>query len=192
MRSIIAAVDESERAAAAASVAAGLAEDLTLRLVLVHVSEDRPVFPYGDRWRRAAERRRATRRATELLDAVSVKVGEPDARRRIVFSGPVQGDVPDRLAAVTAEEGADLVVVGSRGRGRLASALLGSVSASLSRAAPCPVVVVPPVMADPSLGRGTRTGPLVCAADGSPESERAQAVSPRFDESDVADRPLAA
>jgi nucleotide-binding universal stress UspA family protein len=177
MRSIIAAVDESEPAAAAAGAAAALAEDITRRLVLVHVSEDRPVFPYGDRWRRAAECRRATNRATELLDGVATRIGEPDARRRIVFSGPVAGGVPDRLAAVAREEDADLLVTGSRGRGPLASALLGSVSASLSREAPCPVVVVSSITADPPLGRDTRTGPIVCAADGSPESKRAEAVS---------------
>ena len=40
-------------------------------------------------------------------------------------------------------DGADLVVVGTRGRGRLAGALLGSVSRQVAAAAPCPVVVIP-------------------------------------------------
>lgn len=39
--------------------------------------------------------------------------------------------------------GASAVVVGSRGRSRLASALLGSTSRQLAHHAPCPVVVVP-------------------------------------------------
>jgi nucleotide-binding universal stress UspA family protein len=45
-------------------------------------------------------------------------------------------------ALVDAAGGADLVVVGSHGRGGLASALLGSVSGHVVRHAPCPVVIL--------------------------------------------------
>jgi len=37
----------------------------------------------------------------------------------------------------------DLLVMGSRGRGPLRAAILGSVSHSVSRQAPCPVVILP-------------------------------------------------
>lgn len=42
-----------------------------------------------------------------------------------------------------AEQGVDLLVVGSRGRGPVGSVLLGSISAAVIASSPCPVVVVP-------------------------------------------------
>ena len=42
------------------------------------------------------------------------------------------------------EEGADLIVMGNRDRGRIRRALMGSVSDSVVRDAHCPVMVVRP------------------------------------------------
>lgn len=61
---------------------------------------------------------------------------------------------------------ADLVVVGSRGRGQLATMVLGSVAAEVIDHAPCPVLVA----RSPKLHR------LVLAADGSPEAMTARDV----------------
>lgn len=52
---------------------------------------------------------------------------------------PEKAPVP---ALLEAAEGADLLVVGSRGRGGFASLLLGSVSAQLAQHAPCPITIV--------------------------------------------------
>jgi nucleotide-binding universal stress UspA family protein len=52
------------------------------------------------------------------------------------------GDPATKLAEA-AEEGVDLLVLGSRGYGPLARVLLGSVSRNVIRHAPCPVLVVP-------------------------------------------------
>lgn len=47
-------------------------------------------------------------------------------------------------ALIDASKGADLLVVGSRGRGGFAGLLLGSVSQAVAEHALCPVVIIPP------------------------------------------------
>ena len=79
--------------------------------------------------------------ATEALRTAVEKVCPDEASRRRVRASVVQ-DSPAR-ALVEAAEGADLLVVGSRGRGGFTGLLLGSVSAQCVHHAPCPVVVVP-------------------------------------------------
>jgi nucleotide-binding universal stress UspA family protein len=72
---------------------------------------------------------------------------------------------------------AQLIVVGSRGRGSLARVLLGSVSTGLVHHAHCPVAVIhdqDPPMAHPS------KAPVVVGIDGSPASEMATSIA--FDE----------
>lgn len=61
---------------------------------------------------------------------------------------------------------ADLVVLGSRGHGAVASALLGSVAAEVVDYAPCPVLVA----------RSDRLTGVVLAHDGSPGAGQAEAV----------------
>jgi nucleotide-binding universal stress UspA family protein len=61
------------------------------------------------------------------------------AERRVVSGFPAE-----RLADLADEENAELIVVGSRGRGAFKAAFLGSVSTSLIGVARCPVLVVPP------------------------------------------------
>jgi len=123
--SIICGIDDSESARGAARVARALSRKLGRGLVFVRVIEDgAPKKEIGA----VAERlERISGDATEVDCGAGwlVEVGHP----------------ADRLVAAAAAENAAMIVVGSTGP---RSSLLGSVSAEVSRRAPCPVVVVPP------------------------------------------------
>lgn len=69
---------------------------------------------------------------------------------------------------VEAGQGADLLVVGSRGAGALSRAVLGSVSASVLHHASCPVLIVPEPSA-PTEGAAR----VLVGVDGSPDSRAA-------------------
>ena len=123
--SIICGLDDSEAAKGAARVARGLSSKLGLRLVFVRVVEpgstESKISAIAERLERLCARTTELDRGAGWL----VDVGHP----------------ADRLVAAAAYEEARLIVLGSTGS---RSSLLGSVSAEVSRRAPCPVVVVPP------------------------------------------------
>ena len=132
--SIVCGVDESESAKGAARVARELSARLRLRLVFVRVVEDST--------------------ADEKIAAIAARLHHLADNATDVDCGAHwlvdSGHPADRLVAVAEEEHAALIVVGSTGP---RSSLLGSVSADVSRRAPCPVVVVAPG-ADHSLANG--------------------------------------
>jgi nucleotide-binding universal stress UspA family protein len=155
---IVCGIEHSTGGREAVIVAEALSERLAAPLVAVHVAA--PPGALGD--------------AEQLLAEI---VGS----RRAAAQRAELGPAAERLAAVAADEGAEMIVVGSRGRGPLAAALLGSTSRELIALAPCPVLVVPPgatalPRARPAAGRG-RQPSVLCGVDGSPESAHAAAAA---------------
>lgn len=130
--SIICGIDDSESAKGAARVARELSAQLGTKLVFVHVVD-------------GGSADAATARLQELAESANDVDGS--AHWLVDVGHPA-----DRLVAVAEEEGASLIVVGSTGPH---SSLLGSISADVSRRAPCPVVVVAPG-ADHSVANGER------------------------------------
>ena len=114
-----------------------LAAEIGARVVLTHVREDVPASTSKSQRERAHHH--SMRRADEILQrATEALPPTVDADERLKIGG-----VADQLGEIADDVGATLIVVGSRGRGRLASALFGSVSRALARDAPCPVMIVP-------------------------------------------------
>jgi nucleotide-binding universal stress UspA family protein len=126
---IVCGVDGSEHAEHGARVAAALAERLGRELVLVHVLQTGLVLDEVVR-----------REGWETLTSVAKRIGVP---ARLSAEMPTD-TTASALSERARTEGAACLVIGSRGRGPVRAALLGSVSAGVAAQAQCPVVVVPP------------------------------------------------
>ena len=77
------------------------------------------------------------RLVAEVVDALGTAAAGAETR-------VLRGNAGPTLCDLAAELDADAVVLGSRGRGGIKRALLGSVSDHVVRHAPCPVVVTGP------------------------------------------------
>jgi nucleotide-binding universal stress UspA family protein len=141
---IVVGIDGSEQSSAALRWAA---EEATLRgatVEAVHAWTFVPVTTPADSglvpvaWTDSVDALEATQNAAQRIAADQVRdvLGEDHD----VTVSLVQDDATEAL--VQAAVGADLLVVGNRGRGALKEALLGSTSGRVADHAPCPVVIV--------------------------------------------------
>jgi nucleotide-binding universal stress UspA family protein len=164
MTAVVCGVDGSDASLQAATIGAGLARALGADAVAVQAYEDAPVFPYGDLEERERMRNAARTRAASRL-------GELELGERLGCETLVRpGEPADVLRELAEERAARLIAVGSRGRGQLSGAVLGSISASLIRAGERPVLVVPPSAVDHPPLAGSA---IACGVDGSLESRAA-------------------
>lgn len=138
-KTIIWATDGSETADEALPFARALAEAEGGRLIAVHGKEafvggrasGVPVLADEDELEVKIDRQVQELRSVGI-DATFDLISSP-------FS-----HAAEMLADVARDLGADVIVVGTRGHGPFAGAVLGSVTHQLLHVAPCPVLVVPP------------------------------------------------
>ena len=129
---------QSERAWA---LARRLALAVGAEVVLVHVFVEAPLYSEGPF---AAERIRevyASGRAwvqEQLRRWEATAHAEGVTAKTLLRTGVPHGEI----VAAAREEGADLVVIGTHGRGGVDRLLLGSVADRVIRLAPCPVLAV--------------------------------------------------
>ncbi len=136
IRRILLATDLTEASEVATDWAFALAELHAADLLVVSVIDPHEVRQESERgglrWDQVRDRRQAA--AQEL-----VARGRPTGLNAsfLVWTG----DPGESIVSAAESEGADLIVVGTHGRGTIGRLLLGSVSAHVVRYAPCPVLV---------------------------------------------------
>ena len=157
---IVCGIDGVPDTSRAAAVAARLARDLGCTAVLAHVEvQDETSAGVGAA---SVAYVRELGRVRALMD----RHGFP----RGTSARLTRGEPAEALLEITNAHDAELVVVGSRGRLEVGRALLGSVSSTLMRTAPCPVVVVPPSASVPF--ESDRLRSVVCGVEGPDAAQR--------------------
>jgi nucleotide-binding universal stress UspA family protein len=137
-KNILLAVDGSEHSLHAAKTAAELAGSMNTEILRIVIAFE-PVPPYlGEPNMQTAISARMEEAETILqkaMDAVGEIPGE-------VHTEVLEGAPAEAILDVAKTRKSDLIVMGSRGLGRLQGALLGSQSQKVVRHAPCPVLIV--------------------------------------------------
>jgi nucleotide-binding universal stress UspA family protein len=138
---VVAGVDDSEHAITVLEHAVRAAEHLKAELHLVHVFHMPPavtagygIFPIDVDKLSAAERNRVWAPLDGHIERAHVDVQKIE----------LDGYPPDTLIGYVKNVGASLLVVGTRGRGELASMVLGSTSHRAIHLSPCDVLIVKP------------------------------------------------
>lgn len=130
---VVCGVAGAEDGRSSAELACALVARLGLRLVLVHVVDG---VPLGTEESLTARQRQHG--AEQILGLIAREIGI-GAETRVVI-----GDRAEGLAQVAAEEGADLIVIGSRTAGLGNRKLRCTLAQDLEAATPVPVVLAPP------------------------------------------------
>lgn len=146
MQRIVVAVDLSPPSLRAVDLGADLAGRYGAALLLLHVVHDVGAPDPGIEAYAQIEHIRDPA-PTLLIEALRDQLSGVCDRAAAKGAGQVRpevvvGDAAEQILEFAKAEQADLIVLGSRGHGRLAGLLLGSVSQKVIGLAPCPVLVV--------------------------------------------------
>ena len=139
MNTILIATDGSDAARHAVEFGLDLAAEQHARPVLAHVAPAVDVLATGGFGLTASQPHELTDYDLSPLEEARALAAERGIEAETEM---LRGETVDELVAYADTIDADLIVVGSRGHGSLASAVLGSVSRGVLREARRPVLVV--------------------------------------------------
>ena len=135
---ILLAVDGSDHALHAAHIAAEMARGMKPKEFRVVVSyEPIPLYLGEPNMQHAIDNRK--KEAEEILSKALKEVGELPCE---IHTELLEGDPATAIIDVAAVRKSEIIIMGSRGLGRLAGLVLGSTSQKVVAHAPCPVLIV--------------------------------------------------
>lgn len=143
---ILVGVDGSESALKAVALAAALSETHRAHLVLVHVVQ---LSAIADQVLKISATEHLKENPKGIMEKLSQNVLDK-ARKHALQAGAIEeqittvttdGDQARQLIQAAKRRKADLIVLGTRGRGRMEGLLLGSVSQKIAALAPCPCLI---------------------------------------------------
>jgi nucleotide-binding universal stress UspA family protein len=136
VRKILVAIDGSSLARAALDFAVDLAPRYGATLILVHAFPHVSDLLGTPQYEHLLAAR--TLNGQRLLESAQTQVGDAAP----VETQLVEGPAAPAILHIAADEGCDMIVMGSRGHGQIAGLLLGSVSSVVAQHAECPVLIV--------------------------------------------------
>ena len=144
-RHVLCAVDVSEWSAGTVGFAVALCGDGAEHLTVLSVVEDLPELQARARGHLSLEEVERYRLDLELATIAELQERIPDeARTACRIEEIVRFGLADReILAAAEDEGVDVIVMGSHGKGALERLVFGSTVRGVIRAARCPVLVVP-------------------------------------------------
>jgi nucleotide-binding universal stress UspA family protein len=145
MEKIVVGVDGSENGARALRWALDYAEHIGGRVIAAQAWSISALAYGGPGFVAAIDPSEYERGARESLERVVAEVASRVPEGVEIEQRVLEGGAAETLIDLARDEGADLLVVGSRGRGGFAGLLLGSVSATLAHHTPCALAIVPSV-----------------------------------------------
>ena len=173
-------IDFSEISRHALDHAAAIARWYEAKLTMVYVFASRPSMDLPPLMLQDADRESLLTDMRQLASSLSAVT--PDVR--VVEAPYVHAEILAQIEALHA----DLLVVGTHGRGGFERLFLGSVTEKVIRTAPCPTLVVPPRAPDVAVGSPIQFRRILCPVDFSESSLDALAYA--FDIAEEADARL--
>jgi nucleotide-binding universal stress UspA family protein len=160
IQKILVAVDHADQSRWAMERAIQFAKCFDARVTVVHVVDLSPVaLPelafYDDQAQRA------------LIDAGSEIMNRHAAKVPLGLLADTmlrEGNIPQQIVAAASEMNADLVVLGTHGRGAIGRFLLGSTAEAVVRHSPCPVLAVGHPIVPEATGKESEPAREVVAA----------------------------